>query len=145
MSESPQSIEALDAELAAALGQLEAADVALEERLRLHNRAAGLYRKLEERLGEARAELEQREATGSEAEETESYEELSSRLEKTVAAMEDEALPLGRVLAMRREALGLAARCEAILNSASGRIRNLDEEDKQMDGGMDKEEEVAPF
>ncbi len=148
MTEDPStSWETLENELEASLERLEAPGIPLEERLHLHNRATEVYRSLEKRLAEARAELEPRDEDDAppeaKEEETEGYEALSGRLEQTVAAMEAPELPLQRVLALRREALALAARCERILESASGRIRNLDLPE---DGAGEGNEDVdAPF
>ncbi len=139
MNDPPTSYEALETELEAALEKLEAPGIPLEERLRLHNRATELYQSLEKGLAEARAELERRDPAPDTGEAGE-YEALSSRLEKTVTAMEDRELPLRRVLELRREALGLAARCERILENASGRIRNLDRA-----AGNDRNEDEVPF
>ncbi len=132
MNETPP-YEALETELDETLEKLESPGIQLEERLRLHNRATVLYGSLETRLTEARTELERGAPEPPGDPESETYEALSARLERTVEAMEGDDLPLRKSLELRREALLLAARCERILESASGRIRNLDRPEEDRD------------
>lgn len=60
-------------------------------------------------------------------EKTESFEELFRRLEETVAKLEAGGLPLEKSLALYEEGMGLARRCQEMLDSAELRVRQLKE------------------
>lgn len=116
-----EAFETLEAELRKATDRLEDASVPLEERLRLHTHAAGIQKKLEAALERASRTLAEPVEEGA-APDDEPYETLRDRLAETVATLEDEELPLVRVVELHRRARELAARCEAKLNLAQERV-----------------------
>ena len=118
------TFESLEAELEQVTRRLEDASVPLEERLKLHARAAAMHRRLEATLEAARKATA---ATGEDAaagsrpggeDAAEPYETVRDRLAAVVNALEADDLPLARVIELHREAQRLAARCEAILDGA---------------------------
>ena len=125
------TFESREQELQDVLAKLEDAKVPLEERLGLHQRALLLQRDLEARLEAARQALDKggdlaeadtaaaRSAAGNGAE---PYEAIRDRLAGVVATLESESLPLARIVALHREARQLAARCEAILDTAQHEV-----------------------
>jgi exodeoxyribonuclease VII small subunit len=122
------TFETLEGALEKVTRQLEDASIPLEERLALHARAASMHRQLEAILEEARKATggaEPEAASGdpsAAAPDAEPYEAVRDRLAAIVDALEADDLPLGRVVALHREAQLLAARCEAILDAAQERI-----------------------
>ncbi len=134
------SFESVEAELKAVTAQLEDPAVALEERLQLHARAASMHQRLEaivEAARKATSEAANDAANdapndagpppglpGSGAGEgpREPYEAVRDRLAEVVNTLENEDLPLARVINLHGEAQRLAARCEAILGAAQEQI-----------------------
>lgn len=122
------TFESLEAELEQVTRRLEDASVPLEERLKLHARAAAMHRRLEaivEAARQATAETSKDAVPGSrtDAEEAaEPYETVRDRLAAVVNALEGDDLPLARVIELHGEAQRLAARCEAILDGAQEAI-----------------------
>ena len=122
------TFESLEAELEKVTRRLEDATVPLEERLKLHARAASMHRRLEAIVEGARKATA---GTGKDAspgsgpgseDAAEPYEKVRDRLAAVVNALEADDLPLARVIELHREAQRLAARCEAILDGAQGEI-----------------------
>lgn len=122
------TFESLEAELEAVTRRLEDASVPLEERLKLHARAASMHRRLETIVEAARQATT---ATGKDAasgsrpggeDAAEPYETVRDRLAAVVNALEADDLPLARVIELHAEAQRLAARCEAILDGAQDAI-----------------------
>ena len=122
------TFESLEAELEQAIRRLEDASVPLEERLKLHARAASMHRRLEaiveaarKTTAEAGRDAAQESQSGS-GDAAEPYETVRDRLGAVVNALEADDLPLARVIELHREAQRLAARCEAILDGAQEQI-----------------------
>lgn len=121
--EPEETFEALEAGLQALTKKLEDPAVPLEKRLRLHTLAVETHRRLEAALEAAQKQIlepppvEEPDA-GHPEEPPEPYEAVRDRLAEVVSELEMEDLPLARVVALHGEARRLAARCEAILNSA---------------------------
>ena len=125
---SEPTFESLERELKTVTGRLEDPAVPLEERLRLHARAVALHTRLEATLEAARK------TTGEDGNEAgpkakpppddggEPYEAVRDRLAEVANALERDDLPLARVVELHREAERLAARCEAILETAQDQI-----------------------
>ena len=122
------TFESLEAELEKVTRRLEDASVPLEERLKLHARAASMHRRLEaivEAARQATAATGKDVASGSRPggeDAAEPYETVRDRLAAVVNALEGDDLPLARVIELHREAQRLAARCEAILDGAQEQI-----------------------
>ena len=126
------SFESVEAELKAVTAQLEDPAVALEERLQLHARAASMHRRLEAIVEAARkATSKAANDAGNDAGPPgpsagegprEPYEAVRDRLAEVVNTLENEDLPLARVIDLHGEAQRLAARCEAILGAAQEQI-----------------------
>ena len=135
------SFESVEAELKAVTAQLEDPAVALEERLQLHARAASMHQRLEAIVEAARKATSK--ATSEAANDApneagppglpgagagagegprEPYEAVRDRLAEVVNTLENEDLPLARVINLHGEAQRLAARCEAILGAAQEQI-----------------------
>lgn len=118
------TFESLEAELEKVTRRLEDASVPLEERLKLHARAAAMHRRLEAIVEAARkattepGKEDARESRPGREDSGEPYERVRDRLAAVVNALEAEDLPLARVIELHREAQRLAARCEAILDGA---------------------------
>lgn len=166
--ESPPGLgdyERLEADLRKAVERLGAEELPLEERLALHARAVRLQDRAEELLRAARRKTDAVErATGPDsppdgspsapkAEEAEPYESLHERLGEVVRRLEEggDDLTLGEVVRLHAEAHRLAARCEAILNAAQGRIEHLEagredagDEDPPAEAGPDDAEGSGP-
>ena len=154
--ESPPGLEdyeRLETELRKAVERLGAEELPLERRLALHGQAVRLQGQAEELLRTARRETEAVEQAAEEdaapdeqaadapgAEETAPYEALQKRLEEVVRRLEESGddLPLEEVVRLHAEAHGLAARCDAILKAAQGRIETLES------GREDAEDGDAP-
>ena len=138
---SEPTFESLERELKTVTGRLEDPAVPLEERLRLHAQAVSLHGKLEAILERAReatggTEEEAGPAGGPAAEDPgEPYEAVRDRLAEVVNALEQDDLPLARMVELHREAEVLAARCEAILDSAQERIVRTAEKSGEESGG----------
>jgi len=146
------TFEALETDLAKALDALDRAGLALEERLRLHERAVGLHDELRKKLSAAEAELERIAEQPPRPEKVdqkpEPYEIVRDRLEQVVEALESGDLTLADVVKKRREAELLAKRCHAILDSATGRIQRMNA--RSRDGALPQEvrasmQAYAPF
>ena len=114
------TFESLEAQLEQVTRRLEDASVPLEERLRLHARAASMHGRLEAIVEAARkATAEPGEDAAPKGETAaEPYEKVRDRLAAVVNALEADDLPLARVVELHGEAQRLAARCETILDGA---------------------------
>ncbi len=114
-----QTFETIEAQLEAITEKLEEPTVPLEERLRLHARAVRLHATLEGKLDAAEKAIQAAEKAAVPAEpDGEPYEAVRDRLAEIVNALENEELPLDRVVALHLQAGQLAARCETILKTA---------------------------
>jgi exodeoxyribonuclease VII small subunit len=60
--------------------------------------------------------------------ETESFEEIYSRLEETVRSLEEGGLPLDESIALFEQGMALAKRCRELLDGAELRVTSLVEE-----------------
>lgn len=152
--------ERLETDLRKAVERLGAEELPLERRLALHGRAVRLQGQAEELLRTARQKTEAVEQAADEdaapderaapgAEETEPYESLHERLEQVVRKLEESGddLPLEEVVRLHAEAHGLAARCDAILKAAQGRIETLETGEAGREGVEDPpadEDDGAP-
>lgn len=164
--ESPPGLgdyERLETDLRKAVERLGVEELPLEERLALHGRAVRLQGQAEELLRTARRKTEaveqaagedttpdEKAATPPIEEETEPYETLHQRLEEVVRKLEEggDDLPLDEAVRLHAEAHGLAARCNAILKAAQGRIEILEAGRDQESGDGDSQSDAddsAPF
>ena len=122
----PSGFEALEARLETALEKLEDSGTPLEERIRFHTEAVRLHAEMERVLEAARKEVAAaddspgapRPSPAGEPVADEPYERVLDRLKQTVEEMEQDDLPLARILDLHRQAGALAERCETILKSA---------------------------
>jgi len=119
------TFESLEAELEQVTRRLEDASVPLEERLKLHARAASVHRRLEALVEAARKATAEpgKDASPGDEDAPEPYEKVRDRLGAVVNALEADDLPLARVVELHREAQRLAARCEAILDGAQEAVQ----------------------
>ena len=148
--EPKETFEALETGLQALTRKLEHAEVPLESRLRLHAQAVETHRRLEAALEAARKAIlespatEEPDAAGAAAE-AEPYEAVRDRLGGVVDELEREDLPLARVVELHGQARRLAARCEAILNTARKQLEEAGGSETQAAAPRDDDQDTAPF
>ena len=145
---SAATFESLESRLQAVTQKLEDPAVPLEERLRLHERAVSMHKELEVILNAARAATSK--AAGAPVSPSvepsrEPYEAVRDRLAQVVNALESDDLPLARVVELHGEARRLAARCEAILEGARGKIAQPAETTPAAPSGDDRAPPRTPW